>query len=284
MKFLTFYKLYFRHRIEKANIFLKLYLYVAVVLRYFINCFYFEKKINLDEYEINNKNLYEKDLHFLFDYFNSDKGNFFFDQYPEPFKRKDKLKKIQANDYLKYYENYFKNLQKQNINVLEIGSFYGSASAALFFYFKNSKIFGADINPDMFKYLSKRITSFYVDSGSRISIDEHILKKNLKYKIIIEDASHRLKDQIISLFMLFEILESGGIFIIEEIDFPETRKDMRINQSQPDLKKILKCILQNKDFYSDYIKSSEKNYFLKHFEDIKFYRGNYNEIAIIRKK
>ena len=35
--------------------------------------------------------------------------------------------------------------------------------AALFFYFKNSKIFGADINPDMFKYLSKRITSFYVD-------------------------------------------------------------------------------------------------------------------------
>ena len=33
-----------------------------------------------------------------------------------------------------------------------------------------------------------------------------------------------LKDQIISLFMLFKTLQSGGLFIIEEIDFPEKEK------------------------------------------------------------
>ena len=51
MKLLTFYKLYFRHRIKKANIILKIYLFPIILIRYFINFFYFEKKINLDEFE-----------------------------------------------------------------------------------------------------------------------------------------------------------------------------------------------------------------------------------------
>ena len=48
-----------------------------------------------------------------------------------------------------------------------------------------------------------------------------------------------MKDQIISLFMLFKILSPKGIFICEELDFPETRKDMNINNEYPDLKNIL---------------------------------------------
>ena len=41
------------------------------------------------------------------------------------------------------------------------------------------------------------------------------------------------KDQIISLFMLFKKLNQGGFFIIEELDFPETRKDMNLyNENQ----------------------------------------------------
>ena len=45
-----------------------------------------------------------------------------------------------------------------------------------------------------------------------------------------------LKDQIISLFMLFKVLKPGGIFVIEEIDFPEKKLDMRQDQHPPDLK------------------------------------------------
>ena len=48
-----------------------------------------------------------------------------------------------------------------------------------------------------------------------------------------------LKDQILSLFMLFPLLKSE-VFIVEELDFPETRDDMKINQTKPDLKQILK--------------------------------------------
>ena len=93
-----------------------------------------------------------------------------------------------------------------------------------------------------------------------------------------------LKDQIISLFTLFRTLNSGGLFIVEEIDFPEKREDMRAGHEFPDLKTILNKIINKEDFKSKYINENEKNYFLENFDTIKFYTGNINEIAIIKKK
>ena len=174
--------------------------------------------------------------------------------------------------------------KEKKLNIIELGSFYGNASAALFFFFKNSQIYSADINPDMYIYSSKRLENFFTDTSSRSSIENDIVKKNIKFDIVIEDASHMLKDQIISLFILFKILKPGGYFIIEEIDFPESRDDMRINQEFPDLKTILKKIIQKENFESKYISLDEKNYFLNNVDFIKFYKGNINEIAIVKKK
>jgi hypothetical protein len=170
------------------------------------------------------------------------------------------------------------------LNIIELGSFYGNASAALYFYFKSSRIYGADINPDMFRFISSRVESFFVDSSSLLSIENEIIKKKITFDIIIEDASHMLKDQIISLFYLFPKLSQGGYFIIEEIDFPETREDMRADQQFPDLKTILLNILDNKDFNSPYIDENSKSYLLDNLDTIKIYRGNINEMAIIKKK
>ena len=141
--------------------------------------------------------------YFLFQFFNSDKGEKYINQYTHPSKRNKFL--VPAHGYSKYYEEIFFNLKNDNINILEIGSFYGNASAAFFFYFKNANIYGADINPDMFNYSSKRLTSFYVNSSSELSIRKDILEKKVQFKIIIEDAIHMLKDQIISLFHLYQM-------------------------------------------------------------------------------
>jgi hypothetical protein len=283
MKIKTFYSLFYRHRIQKASFLRKVYLLIFIIpIKYFINYFYFEKKVNLDKYSESKMFLFDKDLNYLFEYFNSDKGEKFTDQYMQPSKKN--LNIIKAHGYSKFYHEIFYNIKNEKINIMEIGSFYGNASAALFFYFKNANIFGADINPDMFKYKSKRIKSFQVDSSSPNSIKSKIIDLNISFKIIIEDASHMLKDQIVSLFQLFPIVQSGGYFIVEELDFPETREDMRLNQEFPDLKTILNSIVNDKDFNSPYIDDESKNYFLNNFEYIKTYRGNMNEIAIIKKK
>ncbi|MDA9995952.1 hypothetical protein N9E23_01255 [Candidatus Pelagibacter sp.] len=278
----TFYNLFYRHRFEKASLIRKMYLALILPFKYLYNYFHLDKKKNLDYFSIKNLFLFSKDLNFLFEYFNSDKGEKYINQYTHPSKR-DNIR-ITAHGYSKFYEKVFFEFKDKKINVLEIGSFYGNASAAMFFYFKNAKIFGADINPDMFNYTSKRMTSFFVNSSSISSIQKNIIDKNIKYKIIIEDASHMLKDQIISLFYLFPILESGGYFIVEELDFPEKREDMRTGQEFPDLKKILKDVKEKKDFNSKYINQNLKDYFLNNFETIDVFKGNINEIAIIKKK
>ena len=282
MKIKTFYRLFYRHRIDKALFLRKIYLIIILPIKYLYNYFYLEKKKDLDQFSLQNSSLFSKNLNFLFQFFNSDKGEKYINQYTHPSKRNKFL--VPAHGYSKYYEEIFFNLKNDNINILEIGSFYGNASAAFFFYFKNANIYGADINPDMFNYSSKRLTSFYVNSSSELSIRKDILEKKVQFKIIIEDASHMLKDQIISLFHLFPILESRGYFIVEEIDFPEKREDMRINQDFPDLKTILKNIKDKKNFDSKYVDKSLKEYFLDNFDTIEFFKGNINEMAIIKKK
>ena len=282
MNLRTFYRLFYRHRIKKASFILRVYIFIVVPIKYLINLFYLEKKINLDSYKNNSPELFKKDLNYLFEHFNSDKGEFFNNQYLQPAKKNKE--KIRAHGYAKIYEPIFINFKNKEVNILELGSFYGNSAAALYFYFNKASILTTDINPDMFKYKYNRVTNHYTDSSSRNSIINNLIIKKKKFEIIIEDASHMLKDQIISLFMLFPLVNSGGYFIVEELDFPETREDMRINQSKPDLKKILQNTLKNLDFNSIYINDDEKKYFLENYSSIEIKKGNLNEIAVIKKK
>ena len=282
MKFNTFYKIFYEHRVKKANILLKVYLIFILPFKYLINLPFVPKKINLDQLEKKNLILPSKDLNDLFNFFNSDKGDLYEYQYDHPFK--NKKAKVQAHGYAKFYENYFKNIKNEKLNILEIGSFYGNASASLFFYFRNSFLYAGDIFPDLFRYKSKRVKNFFVNSSEEVSIKDNIIAKNIQFNIIIEDASHSFKDQIISLFMLFKSLEPKGLFIIEELDFPDTRKDMNLKNEHPTLREILNKVKKSLDFYSEYVSPEDKKYFIENFDSIEVFKGNFNEIAIIRKK
>ena len=87
MRLKTFYNLFYRHRMNKASIFRKLYLLLVIPIKYFINLFYFKKNINLDKFSTENESLFNKDLNYLFEYFSSDKGNKFINQYTQPSKK-----------------------------------------------------------------------------------------------------------------------------------------------------------------------------------------------------
>ena len=284
MKLRTFYKIFYEHRFKKANYILRFYIIFVTPIKYLINLIYLPKIINLDNF-VDRYGLNEtKDLGKLFDFFNSDKGNQFENQYAHPSKRTSS--KIKGHGYSIFYQKYFENLRSNNLKILEVGSFHGNASAALYFYFKKSKLFAADIYPDLFRYRSNRIENFYVNSSDENSIQKNIIDKfSDNFDIIIEDAGHSLKDQIISLFMLFKKLNSGGLFIIEELDFPDTRKDMNLMNEKPTLREILlKFKKEKKLLNSKYIQKNDRDNFLDSIESLEIYKGNFNEIAILRKK
>ena len=152
------------------------------------------------------------------------------------------------------------------------------------FYFKNAHISSGDIFPDLFTYKSKRIKNFFIDTSSELQIQNKIVNKDEYFDFIIEDAGHYLKDQIISLFILFKKLKPEGIFIVEELDFPDIRNDMNVEKEKPTLREILYLIKENKEFYSKYINDNDKKYFIDNFKEINIFKGKFNEIAFIKKK
>jgi len=282
MKFKTFISIYYLHRIKKANIFRKIYIFLLLPFIYLINKFYYPKIKNLDLFALENKNLFLKDLNFLFQFFNSDKGGFYINQYQKPAKKDKKL--VDGHAYHSFYEKFFQEEKTKSLNILELGSFRGNAAAALFFYFKNAHISSGDIFPDLFTYKSKRIDNFFIDTSSELQLKNKIVNKDKYFNFIIEDAGHYFKDQIISLFILFRKLKPEGVFIVEELDFPDTRNDMNVDKERPTLREILYLIKENKEFYSKYISDNDKKYFIDNFKEINIFKGKYNEIVFIKKK
>jgi len=280
MRISTYIDIYYNHRLEKANILKKIYIYLIIPFNYFIEKINYPKKINLDEYAKVNKKLFKKNLNFLFEYFNSDKGNKFINQYARFSKKNNKL--INGHKYTVYYEKHLKKLKKNKIKILELGAFKGNASASFFFYFENSFIYSLDLYPDLFIYKSERIKSFKIDNSSEKGLLN--LPQKMKYDLIIEDAGHYLKDQIITLFTLFPKLKKKGIYVVEELDLQDTRKDMNLTSDKNTLYTILKSIKNHRPIYSQYISEDKKKYFMQNCKYIKIYKGRFNKIAFIIKK
>lgn len=282
MNLKTFYKIYYEHRFQKSSIILKIYIIISLPFNFLINKLFLQPVKNLDDLKKKKPELFVKDLNFLFQYFNSDKGEKYINQYQKPIKQNKEL--IQGHSYHSFYEKFFFDKKNDKINLLEIGSFKGNAAAAFFFYFPNSSIISGDIFPDLFRYRSERIKSFYLDNSKISQLEEKILNYDHKFDIIIEDAGHYLKDQIISLFVLFKSLKSNGVFVVEELEFPNVREDMNPKKETPSLKDILELINYKKNFSSEYVTKSQKEYFLENFKSIEIFKGTSSEIAFITKK
>ena len=80
-----------------------------------------KKKINIDQDNINIDNLDK-----LFQYYGSDKGNFF------------KTTQSRGHGFSEFYTQNFEHFKQKKIKILEIGSFAGGSAAAFIKYFKKS--------------------------------------------------------------------------------------------------------------------------------------------------
>ena len=59
---------------------------------------------------------------------------------------------------------------------------------------------------------------------------------------------------------------------------------MNPDEKKPTLRDILMLIKDNKDFNSELVSLDQKEYFLKNLSSLEIFKGNFNEIAFIKKK
>ena len=237
-------------------------LYKFFVLEVIIYNFFYKK--NLDTISIKKKELFNKDLNFLFKYFDS--------------------YKLQEG-YTDFYHENLKGLKGKKLDILEIGVARGDGIASFYFYFPYSNLIGVDNNPFKTRYKSKRIRNMYVDISSRQILKNLTNHLNQKFDLIIEDCSHKLIDQILCFSENFKNLKKGGIYIVEDLNFPEIHKMYNPTNEAVDLKTILKKINLGEEIFTKFMKENEIEYIQNNIENIKFYKGHDNsEIVFIKKK
>jgi SAM-dependent methyltransferase len=219
-----------------------------------------------------------KSLDELFHHYGSDKANIFI---------KNNSK---GHGYSDFYKDYLKEIKKNNINILEIGSFAGASAAAFVKYFPEAQVFCFDVNISKFEFSSKNIHVFGLDINKKNKV-EQIIKNIFRehqingFDLIIDDGSHNLSDILIGLNFLFKHLKNKGTFVIEDFKHPNYYKyNNNINHIFMD--KFLNNLINKKFSNSSIFSHEEQSYLMNSIEKVNYYRGNLSDsdICFIRKK
>ena len=125
--------------------------------------------------------------------------------------------KISVHGYDRYYQQVFENLQDKKLNLLEIGIYYGSSIKLWHEFFENANIYGIDIDNKDHLNLQNNRTKFFYGNQSDINFLQNFIKLVEPLDIVIDDGGHVSKELIVSFEVLFPSLNSGGIYIIEDI-------------------------------------------------------------------
>jgi hypothetical protein len=174
-----------------------------------------------------------------------------------------------AHNYAEVYDRIMKPYKDTPFNLLEIGLwcpfFPGASVKAWPAYFEKVTYYGVDI-VDCTHLASERVNIDIVDQRSESSITNYLQDKP-KFKFIIDDGCHEEDAITISLGSLFPVLESGGVYFIEDLHVVD--KSRLYN-------------LMNKQFQSPYIDQDKLDYINNNID--KCYFENNGKLCIIHKK
>jgi hypothetical protein len=138
-----------------------------------------------------------------------------------------------SHNYTTYYYSLFKTIQNEPIHIFELGlgtnnvnlpsnmGADGKPGASLrgwSDFFKNGRIYGADIDKDIL-FNTDKITTYHCDQTSPLSIFQmwkHIPHDTL-FDIILDDGLHEFNANMCFFENSFHKLKPNGVYIIEDV-------------------------------------------------------------------
>ena len=124
-----------------------------------------------------------------------------------------------SHNFTEFYSKYFESIRFDVRNVLEIGVCDGASLKMWKDYFPNATIVGADIL-DKSEYCEDRIHTIILDQSNLRHLDtavEAFKNNDLEFDIIIDDGSHHMWDQQITLLKFLDVLKKDGLYVIEDL-------------------------------------------------------------------
>lgn len=166
-----------------------------------------------------------------------------------------------AMNYIPIYDSIFMEYQTKPVKILEIGIERGNSLVLWNKYFSNAEIIGMDNFHDSKVYKfetldfnSDNIKIFEGDQGNIDDLKLLIDTYGSNYDIIIDDGSHNLQDHQTSLGFLFQHLNTGGVYIIEDLETQFSKNFNKYNRDKNN--KPYEYMYNSIDFLSNLYTSS----------------------------
>ncbi len=119
--------------------------------------------------------------------------------------------------YFEYYDRHFSRFRNKKVRILEIGVFLGGSLNMWRSYFgPEAFILGVDIDSSCTQYAGENIKIEIGDQADPLFL-EYLKGKYAPFDIIIDDGGHMMVQQITSFKFLFEHLNNGGIYLVEDL-------------------------------------------------------------------
>ena len=124
---------------------------------------------------------------------------------------------LKWSNYGDIYDKHFAPYRDQQINILEIGVLKGGSMRIWEKYFPKANIFGVDIDEECLQYQSDR-TKIFIGDQSDVSFLRNVKAKIPRVDILIDDGSHRAKDQKATFEEMYYHVRKPGVYLIEDIE------------------------------------------------------------------
>jgi hypothetical protein len=122
-----------------------------------------------------------------------------------------------GHNYTRVYSMYLDSLRDKPINFLEIGIQEGYSALFWENYFPHANLHFIDITNEKLKYHSSRSSYHYLDQENKAELNKFLNMTQVGFDVVIDDGGHTMRQQINSFEAIFPFLNSGGIYIIEDL-------------------------------------------------------------------
>jgi hypothetical protein len=123
------------------------------------------------------------------------------------------------HSYANFYDQFLREKREDNLIILEIGIDSGCSIKSWYEYCPNSVIIGLDIDDKSFLN-NDRIYTYKLDQSNKNELENfanECVKNNYTFDFILDDGSHHMYDQQITLGYLFPLLKSKGVYFLEDL-------------------------------------------------------------------
>lgn len=162
-------------------------------------------------------------------------------------------------------------------------------------YFVNAEIIGVEYNlPYSLQVLgdtSRERMIFEEGDQSKVEDLERIAQKYTECDVILDDGSHVMRDQQITLAKLFRSLKPGGIYVLEDLHTSIEIKKPECWMNWGDKTKtltldMLRTYIETGKIHSDYMTQEEMDYLNNNIETVEIYNSapEWSYTSVIKKK